>query len=247
MNTNLERYFELIEKYKDASERLDALREAISREKEVGTHEARQEPEYKELDAEATRIYWEADALTPHVIRTNLQIFGIDDMLVTGFLRSRDGQLLDGKEVLLSELCGLRSHGFAERLGVDGRDVEFCIIVKQDGLPVGHVDSDGRFNYEKAPNLRTALGWQIATDGGRVRLIEFFHLEQAATLLLDTIHDNGTSKNAFFGSYFAALSKVFVYKSTSRFGDGHCGAAMTLWHVATRELGEEHPGYTFVC
>lgn len=207
--------------------------------------------------AEASRLYSEADAVTQHIIRANLKNLGIEDMTVVGVLyysddectpgrvRFRDGKEAGRIEMLLSDLCGLRYNGLAKQLGVEPKDVSFRIDIEKDGKKIGRIDSDGDFNFEAAPDLRTALGWKVVTDGGRVRQIEFFNLEQATGALLDTIRTSGIEKEAFFGPYFEMLQRVFVYEQTSRFGDGYCGAATTLWRVATRELGQEHPGHSF--
>lgn len=245
MNANLRKYLDLKAIYKAASDRLHACRDRISRELGVELSRAQDHPDYKALDAEVHRLYLEIDALTPHVIRANLENFGINDMAITGVLRSHFGRKLGEVEMVISDLCGLRYAGLAKRLDVEEKDVEFRIMIKKDGEEIGYITSDGVFNYEKAPDLRTALGWRIATDGGRTYIIGFFHLDQATRSLLDTVRVNGTKKEVFFGPYFEALKSVFIYERTTRFGDGYCGAATTLWHVATRELGEEHPGYSF--
>jgi hypothetical protein len=123
--------------------------------------------------------------------------------------------------------------------------VSLYIAIEQNGRAVGNIDCDGRFHFVAAPNLRTALGWSLATDGGRERLIEFFDLDQAANALLSVIRANGVERVVFFGPYFETLAHIFVSGRTSRFGDGCNGPASTLWRVATRELGEEHFGYSF--
>jgi hypothetical protein len=210
------------------------------------------------LYEESEQCYREADALTPKLIRTNLKRFGIEDMTVTGILYLSDNRptptggvhFREGPEVgrvkmLLSDLCGLRFSGLAEKFGVGPRDVSFRVKIKKEGKFIGWIDSDGDFDYKAAPDLRTALGWKIATDGGREYLIDYFDLDQATKSILETIRSNGKSKKAFFGPFFEAIQRVFVSEWTSRFGDGYCGAAPTIWRVATRELGEEHRGYTF--
>jgi len=111
---------------------------------------------------------------------------------------------------------------------------------------IGWIDDDRRFHYEAAPTLREALGWAIATDGGRDHLIEYFDLDRAARDILDAIRTNGVGRETFFGAYFEVLKKIFVCGRTSRFADGYCGHVHTLWHVATRELGKEHEGYSFM-
>ena len=86
----------------------------------------------------------------------------------------------------------------------------------------------------------------IATDGGRERLVEC-DFDSSTEALLESIRQGGTDKNAFFkGPYAETIQKVIVGKSTSRFGDGYCGAKTALWKIGTREaFGEEHPGYSF--
>lgn len=112
-------------------------------------------------------------------------------------------------------------------------------------MKIGFIDSDGRFHFKTSSQLRTALGYMIATDGGRTRLVSGCNLEQTSASLLDVIRSDGTSREIFFGSFFEALKKIFVYDRTTRFGDGYCGAATVLWQVATRELGCDHSGYDF--
>lgn len=257
MDHFLEEYFKVFDSYKLAAARRDRRRDEIG--EEIGwanEDKVLGHPDYKALDAEAFGLYQEADMLTPHVIRANLEAFGIQDMTVTGVLhysekdRALNGRFRKGEEagrieMLLSDLCGLRYSGLAEMFNAELEEVFIHIDVVQDGKVIGLIDSDGDFDYEAAPDLRTALGWKIATDGGRVCLIGSFDLDQATTWLLDTIRANGIEKEAFFGTYFATLKRVFIYRRTSRFADGRFGAATTLWHVATRALGKEHPGYPF--
>lgn len=242
---------------RELSDRIQRLRNQLEKELGLTWIETYSHPEVAPLVKESTRLWRECDALTAHFIQANLKAFGVEDMTVTGVLhfsnnehipgglRFRDGNEAGRVEMLLSDLCGLRYSGLADHFNVDAKDVSLHVIVEKDGVVIGHIDSDGDFDYEAAPDFRIALGWKIATDGGRVHLIEFFNLDQATASLLDTIRRNGFDKDAFFGPYFETLKRVFVYERTSRFGDGYCGAATTLWHVATRQLGEEHPGYSF--
>ncbi len=257
MNSNVTRFFELSSQSRTARDQASARRDHVSRMNGISLGDAQDDPEYKSLDQLASRLYWEADALTPHLIRDNLARLGIQDMIVIGVLyfsnnerfpngvRFRDGREAGRVEMLLSDLCGLRHGGLAKRFGVDPGKVSLRIAIELNGKCIGHVDSDGDFDYEAAPNLRTALGWKVATDGGRVRLIEGFDLDEASRRLSEVILRFGICKTVFLGPWMKALEKVFVYEKTSRFGDGYCGAANTLWRVATRELGQEHEGYEF--
>ncbi len=197
---------------------------------------------------EATKIRGCEDddaAVASDLIRVNLERFGIVDMTVTGVLNGRDGRRLGHVEMSLSDICGLRYDGLAKNLEIEPKNVELVIKIEADGVVIGKVDSDGGFDYEAAPDFRTALGWKIATDGGQVQIIESFDLDQAARSILEIVQSKGTSKDAFFGPFFEMVKQVFVCRRTSRFGDGYCIAATMIWHVATRQLGEEHPGYPF--
>lgn len=207
--------------------------------------EANANPEVQRLYAAGMALAREADALTPQIIRANLEAFGLEDIIVTGVLCGEDRTTeLVRAEMPLSEICGLKYCGLAKKLGVDQK-VDLCVAILREGVEIGRVDSDGDFDYYGAPNLWSTLAWKIATDGGRTRLIKDFNLDLAAQLILDTIVKHGTSKAAFHGPYFETVRRTFVEGRTSRFGDGYCGAATVLWRVATRELGSEHRGYSF--
>ncbi len=233
--------------YKTASDRAYTARDRISKEKKIGLAEAQNDPEYKALAEESSRLYWEADALTAHPIRANLTQFGLADPMVVGTLRDRNGTAILGttSPTPLAQLCALRYRGIAREIGLDPEKVGFSIEIATEGRAIGFVDSDGGFHHEAAPDLRTALAWKVATDGGRERLVTGFNPDQAAEDILAIIATGEPSEAKFFGSYSAALKKIFVYEESSRFSDGHCSAMTTLWHVATRELGCEHAGYGF--
>lgn len=257
-NALVAKYQELSRASSVAVDRALARRYEIQREFNIGLVSAELHPDYRALMEFARRLNQEAQLLTPSIIRANLESFGIIDPKVTGVLhlsdnesipggghRFRDGREVGRVEMSLSDICGLRYSGLAGKLGVEPQTVSLRVYLEEDGRRIGHIDSDGDFDYEAAPDLRTALGWKIATDGGRTALIKDFDLDQATKSILDTVRSRGTSKDAFYRSFFEVVKEVFVYKHTSRFGDGYCGAVTVLWHAATRELGEEHPGYPF--
>lgn len=189
-------------------------------------------------------------------ILANLGLFVLEDKLVTGVLffsndektpfglLFRDGEEAGRVEMMLSELCVLGYSGLAGRLNLDPNKVSLKILIEKDGQVIGRVDDDGIFHYEVAPDLRTALGWYLSTNGGRDCSLNFFNLDEAANRLLNIIRLNGIKKDAFFGAYMDGLRLLIVYKSTSRFAGGYNHAARTLWGVATRELfNNDHPGY----
>lgn len=256
-NPDIQRFFALMTAYNTTNDAFHLLRSTLAQKNHLSLGDAQNLPACLALAAEASRIHQEAQALTPHVIRANLQNMGINDMQVTGILyfsnnlRTPNGvHFHDGEEAgritaLLSDLCGLRYANLAKKLGVDEQVISLHIVIENDGKVLGKVDCDGDFDYSAAPDLRTALGWKVATDGGRVRIIESFDLD-GATKMLTEIISSDQSEEVFFGAYFQALKKIFISEHTSRFGDGYCGAATLLWRVAIRQLfGKEHPGYNF--
>lgn len=205
--------------------------------------------ELEELDKKMIKAYERQEELTPAIIRANLYRFDLEDTDVTTELEERNSErriatLMEPEP--LSNFCGMKFHEIAQRLGIDIGTIKFAVYVKREDKEIGRIDSDGRFMYRSAPDLRTALGWSIATDGGRERIIDFFDLDKASQSILALIHEEGVSEKTFFGHYFKLLQTIFKYEQTSRFADGYCGAADDLWHVATRQLGNEHSGYNFV-
>ena len=177
-------------------------------------------------------------------MRGNLEQFGIHDMEVVGVLYDKERNKVGEVSESLTQLCVLAYSGLAKHFGRDAWQVDFDIEVRVEEA-IGYVCSDGIFHYLATPNLRTALAWFIATDGGREHYIDFFDVDAAANAIIDTVRTNGTSQEAFFGAYFDVLKRVFVCDKTSRFGDGYCMAATFLWWLATRELGVAHDGYSF--
>jgi len=190
------------------------------------------------------------------LILTNLERFGITDMTVTGVFMGDTDPTVHGAlkkelceaDVLLSHLCNVGNRNMCHELGIDPQETGWGVdaIIKKDGQRIGCVSSN-HFYYEAAPDLRTALGWSIATEYGREHLIEeSFDLDEAKQVILNTININGTGEKVFRGEYFQALKKrVVVYEHTSSYSDGYLGFATMFWRLATRELGEEHPGYPF--
>ncbi len=178
----------------------------------------------------------EAEALRVQLVQRVIENFGIADMTVTCVLMDTKRQKRGQAEMLFSEICVFGVSGLAERLHVDHMDASF-VIIQKDGVEIGNRSIGIHFNA--APDLRTALGWLIANYGERYYGIEFFDLDKATQMILDTIRSNGTDQDAFFEPYFEAVKRVFGHN-----GPTCCIVAQTLWKIATRELGEEHEGYS---
>lgn len=104
----------------------------------------------------------------------------------------------------------------------------------------------GRIDLAQAPNLLTALGWAIATDGGSEWAILGCDLAGCAERLRKVVREGGTEKHTFFNAWHPTLNKVFEYEVTARYADSYCAYSNDLWRHATREvLGEAHDGYDF--
>lgn len=116
------------------------------------------------------------------------------------------------------------------------------------GLPVVAIprNAKGRIDLAQAPDLATALGWAIATDGGSEGFILGCDLAGCAEKLREVIRKDGVSVETFFDEWHPTLKAVFVRNVTARYGDSYCAYSRGLWRHATREvLGEAHDGYDF--
>ena len=208
--------------------------------------EAGKDSEVQRLEAESMRLYHEVQASSHIPIAANFEAFGLEDPTVVGVLRFRSGEDAGCLEAKLSELCALRSHGIVKRLELDAPcgTIEFRVKIFRDGAEIGFIDSDGDFDCAVG-TLRQAIGYKLATDGGRERLV-LVDLEAATKRVLDVVRNHGTSSENFFGPYQKVVQEVFAYNNGSRFADGYCGAMTVVWRAATRELGTLHEGYSFM-
>lgn len=179
-------------------------------------------------------------------IHHNLFTFGLPDVNVTVRFQPRE----EGEAVTMRRNVSL-SAACVE--AVEWRPAGPGGIVVFSGEELGILDGDGRFAYTAAPDLRTALGWALVTDGGRERcLLGVVDLDAAVAGLEEIIRGvdldapEAVVREVFFEAWMPALARVFVAKKTSRFGSGHCAPACDLWTVATRTvLGRPHPGFEY--
>ena len=117
------------------------------------------------------------------------------------------------------------------------------LAILHEGNEIGFVDDNLIFHYEKAPDVKTALGWGLASDGGANNSLVDVNLDTLARKLETAIHQ-GTGEEIFTGVWGDAIREAFQYRTTSRYSSGYCLHRAPLWKVATRTvLGEEHPGY----
>ena len=188
------------------------------------------------LAGESLRLFWEADALSPHIIRANLQSFGLDDPSVFGAVIDRNNHAKAIETigpVPLSDLCYM---GLIARITAETHKTSFSdVVVMLDNKRIGYIDRYCVFYYETTPDFKTALGWIIATDGGHVRLIEDFNLDQVAQELLFEIKKNIGIKWLLYG----VLKRFFLCGKTSCFDSIHTDTVNVLWQVAQRQLAQE--------
>lgn len=188
--------------------------------------------------SEARRLQAEADYLTPFLIRHNLESFGVQDLFILALLCDDEGMVLESRALLLSDLCGLKPAGLAISLNMPLNHTDYVEVVHLQQR-IGTLERDGSFHFDRAPDLRTALAWKVATDGGRERIVSF-DSDAASRRIINSIElVSATSYEIFLRT----LSHIFVNGTTSRFSDTHYAAADLIWQVATREIGEEHPGF----
>lgn len=196
--------------------------------------------EGQELVVEAPSWSGETPALNP-TLRANLERFGLEDIMVTGTIgvtRNWEKVVVQLGPMHLSQMCGkiwstIQKHRSDE--------IALYIEVFQDGKRIGKVDSDHRFHYTAAPDLRTALGWILATDLGHVKVLGVGL--DSATKGLETVirkapvdGDEKAVLNFYLGAFKTQLSHTIVYERTSRFGDGYMGPLGLLWRIGTKAI-----------
>jgi cold shock CspA family protein len=177
-------------------------------------------------------------------LKENLNRFGLEDIVVTGTIGvvRRDLNYHHEKTAVqlgpmhLSQMCG-NIWATLQKRRTDEADLH--IEVYHNGQRIGTVDSDHRFHYSAAPDLRTALGWIFATDLGHVKVLGV-GLDSAVKGLETVIGkapvdgDDKALSNFYLGAFKTQLSQTIVYKRTSRFGDGHMCALRLLWAIGTK-------------
>jgi len=125
----------------------------------------------------------------------------------------------------------------------NGMNLRCMLEVTADGKTIGGLNCDGVF-HACDMSTRDTLGYLVATDGGRERLLEGIDLDAAAKALRQAAER--TDEQTFFG-WFAGTVRWFVNRDrgTARFCDSDYGARTPLWQAATRENGTPHEGYPF--
>lgn len=187
-------------------------------------------------------------------LRANLAQFGLEDILVTGLIQvTRRGAKTTSSSVELgpmhlSQLCG-SVRGLLNTRRSD--EMAGWVQVLQDGQSIGVIDSDKRFHYSAAPDLRTALGWALATDLGQTKVLS--PVLDSATKGIETVirkapvdGDEKAVLSYYTGTFNTQVQRTFVYQKTSRFADGHFGPRDTLWKVGTKAIHGRVLSYGYV-
>ena len=180
-------------------------------------------------------------------LRENLKRFGLEDIIVTGTIGivrrvhhyNHEKTAIQVGPMHLSQMCG-RVLATIKKGRSDQAD--FNIDVSQDGVRIGHVDSNHRFHYTAAPDLRTVLGWVVATDLGHVKVLHGFHLDGEVKQLVAVIRNaptDGDEKavlNYYLGAFKSQLARAIKYRRTSRVVDGYIGPLYLLWAIGTKAI-----------
>jgi|GEM_PF-4700099 len=177
------------------------------------------------------------------ILLENLRRFGLEDIEVTGagkirYLYSDERTTITTGAMPLSQMCG----DVWPNINIRG---DRCILdtnVLQNGVKIGHVNSDHTFHYTAAPDLRTALGWLVATDLGHGKIIRGFDLDRAARELEEVLrqapagNNEGANRRFCLDVFQYRVHRMFEDNHLSRFGNGGHEDFLTLWGVGTRAL-----------
>jgi hypothetical protein len=176
----------------------------------------------------------------------NLQNWGVEDFEVTFQIESGEMQGPISMMELVSTFREITGPAEPLKPGVLASIFVGKVTVFRDDVEIGYIRSNGTFRYLAASTIRDALAWAIATDIGQEKLVRV-GIDRLADHVQTVVSMNGTNEDAFFGPWFRAMKKVFAYGLTTRYGDGHCGHAISMWKIATRIIfGQEHEGYSFM-
>ena len=198
--------------------------------------------EGQELSVVAPSWNGEAPSLN-ETLRENLKRFGLEDIIVTGTIGVRNSYTYEHTTIELgpmhlSQMCGNVWATINKRRS---DEIDLSIRVFSNGTKIGVVDSDNSFHYSAAPDLRTALGWNVATDLGHMKVLGF-GLDSAVKGLETVIRkapvdgDEKAILNFYLGAFKTQLSHTIVYQRTSRFSDGYMGPLGLLWRIGTKTI-----------
>jgi len=175
------------------------------------------------------------------LIRENLSRFGLIDLKVIGLVKI-EGNRPGGDEFVempahsLVKLAVNRNEFLPFEKLLKGETFSSTLDLLAEGGMRIKLTSDNIVMCVGAPDLRTALAWILATDGGREKPLLGIDIDAAVKKLEQVIQEGGRPLVEFK----QALKEIFIYKETTRFADAYVGALPTLWKVGTRAvLGHE--------
>lgn len=199
-------------------------------------------------------------------IAEGLKGFGLEDIPVVGRTMLLEGDrehtpiriietgpttltLLCAQADLWCEHCVPRNRSAYER--VRGT----LEVLRQDEL-IGMIDLNHVFSYSAAPDLRTCIGWVVATDLGRRRLFDY-DLDVAVSAIAESVRGLGNLSTAPRGEVMkvyceGAFGEAVRVHLRQDHGSRIIGSGSTqeakraIWQVAVRTLlGQEHAGFIF--
>ncbi|HEY4516666.1 MAG TPA: cold shock domain-containing protein [Candidatus Paceibacterota bacterium] len=203
---------------------------------------------FEDQEISVTAPTWSGE--TPKLnetLRANLDKFGLEDIMVTGTIGvvRRDHNYNHAMTTVqlgpmhLSQMCGNIWSTIQKRRS---DEADLHVEVFHNGERIGSVDSDHSFHYSAAPDLRTALGWVVATDLGHVKVLHGFHLDGEVKQIEAVIRNAPTSGDEkavlkfYLGAFKNQLARTIKHERTSRFGDGYMGPLYLLWAVGTKAI-----------
>lgn len=248
-------------RFSEINDRIQRMRRDLEKSLRVTWVETFSHPEVTSLVEESMGLYREMAKLEGQLIRENLARFGIEDSRVTAKVEitaGYDGAVIRTVEVgvdLLSNFC--LPFSLWPKVELDksaGEKVKLWMLIFLGEERIGYINSDGQFNFTAAPDLRVCVGWAVASDYGREKVLDYDlsfevnKLEYAIKMAspVDGTHEEDLKKLFFEGAWKRAIVEVMQYKKGSRFCNGYCGVTTMFWEVATRTIrGREHPAFPF--
>lgn len=206
-------------------------------------------PAQKEAWSQYIHLHLVAERLAAPIMLENFKRLGLVDRSYGVKLRGssygpKAGEYLAGALMMpLTLASSLGYEGLAHMLAIEDK-TSLEVVLFDGDQRVGVITCNGRVQLDVG-TLKEVLGYCIATDGGHYRLLGGIPLDTHVAQIQAVIKAEGTCRHSFFEYFMPLLTKIYRNQCESMFGDGYCGVAWCLWKAATRELGQEHPGYEF--
>lgn len=198
-------------------------------------------------------------------VRDNIKRMGISDIEVIprGVGHGDDGSLIETADLLnnptpLSEVCSRffnLSTRASEALSHDHPALHLMHIIRiyQDNELIGHVNSDRRFSFTAASDLREAIAWSLVTDVDprsweRIDPVVAERILKAVDLALKCAppHTAPAALKDYYEMIWLPLLKLYTQDKTlfGRYNDTLLNVAQEWWKIGFLHIrGIEHPGF----